>query len=258
MHKRQLGLLTRDVLGYPAAVEHAHEYGDDRHSRFDGMAVEHVLGGLGEDDGRLFRAHLLDCGTCRAHVGELRAIAHELADVERNEARARAVQQLETKQREEDEEPAQAAPTSPQRRFRSSRLIVVALLGVVILLSAWVFILRGQVGELEQQLDASRDILAAPSVEDRWELSTAGGVTGELREDGDALVVMADALPDIGIELTVYSGDGTVLLEEPAEVDDGHFLALLRDLDEPLERVTLTAPALPEDEAILLEASVSD
>ena len=258
MHKGQLGLLTRDSVGYPAAVEHAHGHGDDRHSRFDGMAVEHVLGGLGEDDGRLFRAHLLDCGTCRAHVGELRAIAHELADVERNEARARAVQQLETKQREEDDEPAQSAPSAPQRRLRSSQLVVGALLGVVIILSAWLFILRGQVGELEQQLDASRDIIAAPGAEDRWDLATADGITGELRENGDALVVMADALPDVSIELTAYGADDSVLLEKLADVDDGHFLALLRDLDEPLERVTLTAPALPDDEAILLEASVTD
>ena len=249
-----------DVLGYPAAVEHAHGHGhrDDHHSRFDGMAVEHVLGGLGENDGRLFRAHLLDCGTCRAHVGELRAIAHELADVERNEARARAVQQLETKQREEVAEPAQRPAPAPPRGYRSSRLIAVALLGVIILLSAWVFILRGQIGELEDRVEATGDILAGSDAEAAWELDTAGDVTGELRENGDALVVMADALPDVGIEVTVYSADGEVLMSEPADVDDGHFLVLLRDLGAPLERVTLTAPALPDDEATLLDAHLVD
>ena len=60
------------------------------HRRYEEMAVAHVLGGLTPAQGRTFRSHLLECADCRARVGELRAIAHELAGVERDEERERA------------------------------------------------------------------------------------------------------------------------------------------------------------------------
>lgn len=116
-------------------MEHA-----DGHRYFEGLAVAHVLGGLDDSEGRVFRAHLLECGNCRARVGELRAIAHDLADVERDERRVRAAQAIETKRRETEEEVD--ITVEPMPSPRSSRITVVVGLILVIGLSLWNFTLR--------------------------------------------------------------------------------------------------------------------
>lgn len=113
---------------------------DGDHRYYEGLAVAHVLGGLDESDGRVFRAHLLECTDCRARVGELRAIAHELADVERDERRQRAAKAIETKRREADDDQALAADAVVSAR--SSRTVVVVGLVLVVALSVWNFTLR--------------------------------------------------------------------------------------------------------------------
>ncbi|MFP4235713.1 MAG: zf-HC2 domain-containing protein, partial [Nitriliruptoraceae bacterium] len=65
----------------------------EAHTRFESLAVGHVLGGLRPEQAREFRQHLRSCEGCRARVAELEQIASELAAAEREERaqRARAV-----------------------------------------------------------------------------------------------------------------------------------------------------------------------
>src|SRR5688572_33317351 len=86
--------LEHRVGGTLQAMDHA-----DGHRYFEGLAVAHVLGGLDDSEGRVFRSHLLECGTCRARVGELRAISHDHADVERVELPRRPALAIATKRR---------------------------------------------------------------------------------------------------------------------------------------------------------------
>src|SRR5680860_1116525 len=115
------------------------EGGRDAHHHFEQLAVAHVLGGLDDGDARVFRSHLLECPNCRARVGELRAIAHDLADVERDERRTRAANAVETKRREPDTE----RPSEPQLSpTRTVRVAMAAGLVLLIAMTGWNFLLR--------------------------------------------------------------------------------------------------------------------
>ena len=92
----------------------------DRHRHYEELAVTHVLGGLSESDGRVFRSHLLDCPQCRARVGELRRIANDLADAERDERRMRAAKAVETKRRDDDDEEVEPEEPRSPRAHRAS------------------------------------------------------------------------------------------------------------------------------------------
>ena len=127
----------------------------DGHRYYEGLAVAHVLGGLDDSEGQVFRAHLLECVDCRARVGELRAIAHDLADVERDERRVRAAQAIDTKRRdaEDTDEEAEEAPEPT----RASRISVIVGLVLVIGLSLWNFTLRGELTALQRLNDGLRE-----------------------------------------------------------------------------------------------------
>lgn len=172
----------------------------EAHRHYEEMAVAHVLGGLDEAEGRLFRSHLLECGDCRARVGELRALAHELADVERDERRVRATSAVETKaQSESDEEDEEDSGDRRRRATPFTRGRILAVLGIVVLLAlaGWNFTLRGTVDRLEHSLERSS---AAASVLEFGAAGqvqrTARDVRGQVRVDGDELVVIVDGLRD--------------------------------------------------------------
>jgi hypothetical protein len=124
----------------------------DRHRYYEELAVSHVLGGLSESDGRVFRSHLMDCMDCRARVGELRRIANDLADVERDERRVRAAKAIETKRREDDDE-VEADETVPTTR--GSRLVLLIGLAVLIGLTAWNFLLRDTNRKLSENIQGA-------------------------------------------------------------------------------------------------------
>ena len=169
--------------------------GADGHSHrfFEDMAVTHVLGGLDESDGRVFRSHLLECADCRARVGELRAIAHELADVERDERRLRAAKAIETKRRESDDDDPEDA--EPGRSQRTSRIIAIVGFALVVLLAAWNFTLRGTVARQE---GAIADLQLASEVlqlgEEATVRTTMEGVDAEVRTRDGHLVLLIDGL----------------------------------------------------------------
>lgn len=210
----------------------------EHHRRFDGLAVQHVLGGLDDTDGRLFRAHLLECGHCRARVGELRAIAHDLADVERDEERAQATQQLETKQHD-DHPPRLPSDQRGRGRSVSNRVVVVALLVVVSILSIWVFFLRADVAELEGQLEVAIDANRTLEAGRAWEVETLGDADAEVREDGGALVVVVNGLSDGNYWLDVADDEGEVLASQEARPTDGRLFVLLQDVEPSASSVTL-------------------
>lgn len=235
----------------------------DKHRYFEGMAVAHVLGGLDESDGQVFRSHLLECSDCRAHVGELRALAHELADVERDERRVRAAKSVETKRRQasddDEEEGSAAIPPSPVARV--PRLLV--LLGVLVLvgLAAWNLTLRSTVANQQAHVDTMTD--GAELLEFGDEVDWVSSM-----EDIDATVKMRDGrlvLLVVGLDddatHAIYQLDARdgVVAAQTAEVTEGriHYLVPLREDTRRLV-VTRTGASVPDQPTgeRLLEATL--
>lgn len=214
--------------------------GEDRHRQYEDLAVSHVLGGLDETDSRLFRSHLLECPDCRARVGELRAIAHELADVERAEQRARAAQTLETKERDDG---AADQPRVVRPRRRGARLLTAAVVILVLGLSLWNFTLRGTVARLQDNMDSQAE--AASLMEfgvPGLVLTQQDGVEGQVRATGSRMALLMEGLDDTAL-YGVYLQDrtGQVLFRAPARSHDGRLLAPLT-LPDGAHSLLVTAP----------------
>jgi hypothetical protein len=200
----------------------------DRHRYFEELAVSHVLGGLSESDGRVFRSHLLDCPQCRARVGELRRIANDLADVERDERRVKAAKAIETKRRETDDRDAEFDDATPDPR--RSRMVVLVGLVVVLALSGWNFYLRAQSQVMQRDvvnLTIARDLL----VDGHW--SQARLPTGEfpppvVRYDAEYALIVMDGVEGRG-PFAVYqtNADGVVEDASPGRPVEGDRLTLL-------------------------------
>lgn len=219
--------------GYPTPMDPASDA--DRHRYYEELAVTHVLGGLSESDGRVFRSHLLDCPQCRARVGELRRIANDLADVERDERRMRAAKAVETKRRDDDDE--EIEPEEPPVASRASRIGL--LIGMVLLvgLASWNFLLRDFTAGLQRQLseaDIERDLLisnqAVQFVSPTGQFSAAP--SNVLFNDSHALVIL-DGVKE-GEVYGVYSQDA-----QDEAVND----PILRRAES--ERLTLLVPRVP-------------
>jgi hypothetical protein len=217
----------------------------DGHRYFEGLAVAHVLGGLDDSEGRVFRSHLLECGTCRARVGELRAIAHDLADVERDERRVRAAQAIDTKRREAEEETDE--PVEPEPSPRSSRITVVVGLVLIIGLSLWNFTLRGALTVQEtanRQLETS-GVIAETG--DEWDVvRTATAVEGVVKSKDAQFVLTVDGLDsDQLYGLYVQNGAGVVAAHYEFRPDQGRLHQLFK-LPADARRITVTDPEDPE------------
>ncbi len=191
--------------------------------------MAHVVGGLSLDEGRLFRSHLLECTSCRARVGELRAIAHDLADVERDERRERASRRTETKARE-GQEPE--LPEPPVRRLNGRTTLLVAV-GLVLLmaLSSWNFLLRGRLQESETRMSQLRESVTVLTEGDPWQrLSAASGVDGQIRTYEGGLVVMADGLSNGSYGLYLLDGRERVVGKELFEAVNGMVYGFVPDV----------------------------
>jgi hypothetical protein len=215
----------------------------DRHRYYEELAVTHVLGGLNDSESRAFRAHLLECASCRARVGELRRIANDLADVERDERRVRTAKAIETKRREADGE--EDGVGEPSRTTRPSRLVVLLGLLAIIGLASWNFFLRAN---LDQQttnvegLEITRDLLLDGKV------SVYDSPTGELEgrtqvryDDGHVLLVMDGVT--IGERLAIYqiNAAGGVVETGVQSIDTERLTLLLRRA-ENVSRIIVTRP----------------
>lgn len=212
----------------------------DGHRQFEDMAVSHVMGGLTAADGRVFRSHLLECRLCREKVGELRAIAHQLEDVERHERRLTAAKRTETKRREaEDLDPGD--DEAPRRLSRRTAGLLATFVVVLTLLAGWNFMLRAQVNDLQRlsddRLEAS---VALQSADEEWAVtSTSGSVTGQVREHEGDIVLVAEGLSDRPYGLYLLDTEGIAQYRQALVPDDGRVFPLIADEDVPDDAVRL-------------------
>ncbi|MGI8574793.1 MAG: hypothetical protein ACR2MA_05495 [Egibacteraceae bacterium] len=202
----------------------------DGHRQFEDMAVTHVLGGLAESRSRVFRAHLLDCFECRARVGELRAIASNLADVERVERRQRAAKQLETKPRDDDEDDdSDVYVEGTSRRLRLFFALGLVAMG---LLASWNFLVRGQVARLEEALDQQEKAGVVRELGATWTSEQrAEGVVGTVKSYEGDIVATLDGLGEVENEVfgiyLLTAEDETLDRRPLVRVNDGRLSVLL-------------------------------
>jgi hypothetical protein len=244
----------------------------DGHGDFEEMAVAHVLGGLDQSQGQLFRSHLLECHDCRARVGELQDLAHELDDVERDERRARAVNALDTKRADEaeDEESGQAeTPDKGERRGRRrwARPAAIAAAVAIVLLSVWNFTLRGEVQRATENAETLQDGAAVAALGEAGRVTASrGGVEGQVRVRSRRMTLVVDGLEDARYGVYVVGEDGsTVPTVRPAakQATEGQLLLYRpEELPDSAEAVVVTEgsrPLPPEPEGeLVLEASLPE
>lgn len=187
----------------------------DAHGPYDELAVRHVMGALDRSEASAFRSHLLDCHDCRARVGELRSIASELATVERDERRERAAKLVETKERETDQEDLDEDLV--HGAARGSRAMVVVGVLLIIILSVWNFVLRGQNEGLQSALEAEQDSAEVINFGQAWDAPVqAAGVEGIARVEQGSLAVMVRGTDDRApYQANLYDADGGLLASEP-------------------------------------------
>lgn len=191
------------------------------------MAVAHVLGDLDEERGRVFRAHLLECPDCRARVGELRAIASDLAGVERDLHREQPQEEpehaLDTKERDQ---PLAAPPPARPSLWPWAALVVLLL--ALIALSVYVFVLRGQAEQLRQEVVDRTAATAVLEHGDEVPLTYERvGVSATVRADGRDIALVVDGL-DTGTPHRVTLLDSADEARSvPAEVIDGRLFVLV-------------------------------
>jgi hypothetical protein len=211
----------------------------DGHRYYEGLAVAHVLGGLDDSEGQVFRSHLLECVDCRARVGELRAIAHDLADVERDERRMRAAQAIDTKRRGDDdgtEEPDETPDVT-----RASRITVIVGLVLVIGLSLWNFTLRG---ELTAQQQLNRRLVHAGTIQEtgtEW-LATTGDALGSVTVSEGQFVMALDGLKTDQLYGVYALGGGEVKRSYPPVLPSEGRIYNLYSLPEGTQEIVLTDP----------------
>jgi len=223
----------------------------DQHRRYEEMAVAHVLGGLDESEGKMFRNHLLGCLDCRARVGELRAMAHDLADVERAERRMREVHSVDTKRRDGREDgrryrrdggPDVEDEDHPRTTGRP-RIATVLSVAAILALMAWNFTLRETVDRYDSDLARSGDASAALEFGEPGEvLVQARGVRGVVKTDRNALVVLIDGLDnEQRYGLYLLDNDGRTLFRAAVQPTSGRLFSLV-DYPPDAVRVILTRP----------------
>lgn len=218
----------------------------DGHRYFEGMAVAHVLGGLGEHDGRLFRSHLLECSDCRARVGELRALAHDLADVERDERRVRIPATVETKPREPDEssEEGPSAPPAPARPFSPWVPRVIGLVGLLALLglAGWNFMLRGTLANQEAAVETMTEASALLQFGEEAEItSILESVDATVGTDGERLALLVDGLESgASFQVFLLNADGDVVDSDTPVVARHERLFLLLPVAEDAARLVVS------------------
>lgn len=216
----------------------------DRHRYYEELAVTHVLGGLTQTESRVFRSHLLECSSCRARVGELRRIANDLADVERDERRVRAAKTIETKRREtaaDQEEDLDESPPNP----RTSRLVLLLGLLVIVGLAGWNFFLRANLDQQTRNvegLEVTRDLLLDGKIA-VYE-SPTGQLEGrtQVRYDDDFVLLVLDGVGD-DERLAIYQVNAAGgVVETGVQAVSGDRLTLLLRRAQNVSRVIVTRP----------------
>ncbi len=178
----------------------------DQHTRFEQLALAHVLGGLDRGDADDFRSHLRACASCRARVAELRGISSTLDAAAREERRRAA------------EEPPPRRDPAPAPRPRGPGRLAVVLVTVVLVTAVgfWNLHLRTSADTYQGVAEDRAAILSDLA---RGELVTA-----------DALTPVAARVAVAGPRLAVVIADGGPLGSDERLV--GWLLPLGSTIDE--------------------------
>jgi len=189
--------------------------------------VAHVVGGLTLDEGRLFRSHLLECTACRARVGELRAIAHDLADVERDERRERAAKRTDTKERPDDEAEAVAPPAT---RFRGRTTLLLGI-GLVLLmaLSSWNFVLRSRLEHAEDLMALQRRAVTVLQDGTPWRSLPSSGAEGQVVTLDRDMVVMVHELTGTTYGIYLLNAEGETIHRAQVTATNGTLFEYVDD-----------------------------
>jgi hypothetical protein len=195
----------------------------DEHRAYEDFAVRHVMGILDEAESGTFRSHLLDCSDCRARVGELRSIASDLAEVERAERRVRAAKLVETKERVAEDE-ADDDDDEAAGQGRGSRVLVIAGVMLIVVLSIWNFVLRGQNTGLRDYAGALLESAEIVNFGDPWTTEqVAPGHEAIARVEGGRMAVMVRGTDDEATyQLKRYDAEGVLLDAATLESVDRH------------------------------------
>lgn len=195
----------------------------DEHRAYEDFAVRHVMGSLDEAESGTFRSHLLDCSDCRARVGELRSIASDLAEVERAERRVRAAKLVETKEREAESVDDDDVVDDPGGPGRGSRVLVVAGVVLIVVLSIWNFVLRGQNDGLRDFATALHESAEVVNFGDPWTTEQiAPGHEALARVEDNHLAVMVRGTDDGSTyQLKRYDAEGVLLDTATVDSVDG-------------------------------------
>lgn len=159
----------------------------DEHGNFERLVVGHVLGDLPDTDASRFRSHLLGCRECRARVAELRGIAADLADAERDEL-ARARVRTET-QRRVDRPEGPVPTTGPRITVRHVTLAAVVVVLLATAMAFWNLHLR-QVSANQFAVAQDRGATLAGLAEGLpLEPELAAGISGLAVADGEQVAL---------------------------------------------------------------------
>jgi hypothetical protein len=218
------------------------------HHRFEELAVGHVLGGLSDDDATAFRQHLVGCRACQARVAELRDLASELAQAERQE-RAALRLRTETPTARALERPAEE---DARRRFLRLALVAVGLIASIGLL-LWNAHLRSQNATLVDTAGLREQTLATLGSGTVVPATFAGTVTGVVATDGDAIAYSLAGLPSLGegewlvVWLTDPDGERPVAWHSAGQLGDGRLAATVHDPVATRLRISVESTQAPTE-----------
>jgi hypothetical protein len=230
----------------------------EAHTRFEELAVGHVLGGLSPGQAAEFRRHLNACEGCRSRVAELHGIADELAAAERDE-RQRAVAGA------PDAADSRSLGAGPTGRIGVPQVTaaVLVVLALAIGMAFWNLHLRTTAATLRGVAEAQGDALTRLAAGAALAPSLAPGVSGQVVTDGATVTVTLAGLEPLGEQeqlVAWFSGsqdpDRTPprVLAGPGGLADGSVTASLEVADATaleVTRETGTGQRAPQGEQVL-------
>jgi hypothetical protein len=170
----------------------------DGHGQYEELVVGHVLDDLAADDAARFRSHLMDCRDCRARVAELRGIAADLADAERDELARAAVRTRAPRRIDPDE--AVDGPGPPRISIVHVTIATVVVLAIAAAMGFWNLHLRASAASYlavaESRGDAIDGLVNDTPLDTSFEAPVSGLVTGDGQQVTLALFEVRD--PDEG------------------------------------------------------------
>lgn len=159
----------------------------EEHGTFERLVVGHVLGDLPDTDASRFRAHLLGCRGCRARVAELRGIAADLADAERDElARARVRTEA---PRRVDQPDASLPANGPRITVRHVTIAAVVVVLLATAMAFWNLNLRLRSADYLEVVQDREDTLEGLANGLPLELELAAGISGLAVADGEQVAL---------------------------------------------------------------------